>query len=207
MHYLSNLNKESQMKNRRCAISILLLLLIIQEGCVVIGYRNHFSRDLTPEQKSKVVWGTSDDWFLSIENDGKLYAINGKQMQKLVQAHSKVIVYQWSPHCSSEYCLPLSTIQTLCDKNGITLFVVADYFHEAFSQNQVLSYPLFIADEKYYNTDICNKLEKLFYIDLLGEKTYNETENISWYRYAYFENGEFVKYCRDPYAEFGDGGQ
>ena len=191
------------MKNRLCSLSILLLLLVNQ-GCVIIGYRNHFSRDLTPEQQSKVVWVTPDDELLSLKNDGRIYAINGKQMQKMVQEHPKVIVYQWSPHCSSEACLALSSIQTLCDKNGITLFAVADYFHDAFSQNQVLSYPLFIADEKYYKTDVCHKLEKRFYIDLLGEETYNATKDINWYRYAYFENGEFVKYLEDPYVELGN---
>ena len=190
------------MKNRLCTISFLLLLLVMQ-GCVVMGYRNHFSRDLTPEQQSKVVWNTPDDDLLSLKNDGRIYAINGKQMQKMVQAHPKAIVYQWSPHCSSEACLALSAIQTLCDKNDITLFVVADYFHDAFSQNQVLTYPLFIADEKYYKTDVCHKLQKRFYIDLLGEETYNATKDINWYRYAYFENGEFVKYFEDPYVEFG----
>ena len=188
------------MKKRLCILSILLLFFGIQ-GCDIMGYRNHFSRDLTPEQQSKVVWNNSDHDLLSLKNDGKIYAINGRQMQKMVQKHSKVIVYQWSPHCSSEACLMLSAIQTLCDKNDIALFVVADYFHDAFSQNQVLTYPLFIADEKYYKTDVCHKLEKRFYIDLLGEETYNATKDINWYRYAYFENGEFVKYFEDPYVE------
>ena len=151
-----------------------------------------------------MVWDATDNDLLSMENDGRIYAINGKQMQKMVQAHPKAIVYQWSPHCTSEACLSLSAIQTLCDNNGIALFVVADYFHDAFSQNQVLSRPLFIADEKHYKTDVCNKLKKRFYIDLLGESTYNATKDISWYRYAYFENGEFVKYIEDPFVEFGN---
>lgn len=190
------------MKSKFFTIPMLLILLLVVQGCVIIGYRNHFSRDLTPEQQSKVVWDATDNDLLSMENDGRIYAINGKQMQKMVQANPKAIVYQWSPHCTSEACLSLSAIQTLCDNNGIALFVVADYFHDAFSQNQVLSRPLFIADEKHYKTDVCHKLEKRFYIDLLGENTYNATKEISWYRYAYFENGEFVNYIRDPYTEF-----
>ena len=192
------------MKSKYFTLPMLLILLVIQSGCIVMGYRNHFSRDLTPEQQSKVVWDATDNDLLSMENDGRIYAINGKQMQKMVQANPKAIVYQWSPHCTSEACLFLSAIQTLCDNNGIALFVVADYFHDAFSQNQVLSHPLFIANEKHYKTDVCHKLEKRFYIDLLGENTYNETKEISWYRYAYFENGKFVKYIEDPFVEFGN---
>lgn|GEM_PF-1345807 len=193
------------MKNRLCILSIcilfILLSLLVVQGCVIIGYRNHFSRDLTPEQQSKVVWNTPDERLLSLKNDGRIFAINGKQMQKMVQPHPKAIVYQWSPHCTSEACLSLSAIQTLCDNNSIALFVVTDYFHDAFSQNQVLSRPLFIANEKHYKTDVCHKLEKRFYIDLLGEENYNATKEISWYRYAYFEKGKFVRYIRDPYVE------
>ena len=135
------------MKNRLCILSVLLSLLVVQ-GCVIIGYRNHFSRDLTPEQQSKVVWDATNNDLLSMKNDGRIHAIDGKQMQKMVQPHPKAIVYQWSPHCTSEACLSLSAIQTLCDNNGIALFVVADYFHDAFTQNQVLSRPLFITNEK-----------------------------------------------------------
>ena len=192
------------MKHRPCTILILLLLLIFQSGCVVMGYRTHFSRDLTPEQQSKVVWGATDDELLSLTNDGRIYAINGKQMKQLVEAQPKAMVYQWSPHCTSENCQPLSAMQSFCDQNGIALFVVADYFHESFSQIHALSGPLYIADERYYKTSVCPKLEKRFYIDLLGEETYNETKEINWYRYAYFENGRFVKYLEDPYAEIGN---
>lgn len=181
---------------------ISLLMLLLFGGCQIIGLRTNFSRDLTKEQQRKVVWDFPEDDFLPTQNDGRLYAINGKQMLKTIQQYPKVIVYQWSPHCSSEYCSTLSGFQTLCDQNGITLFVLADYFHDAFSQAQSLSNPLFIANERYYKTKLCPKLEKRFYIDLLGEETYNETKDISWYRYCYFEDGKFVKYCRDPYAEF-----
>ena len=177
------------MKNKLLTIPVLLMLLVLQSGCAVIGYRTHFSRDLTPEQQSKVVWDATDNELLSLTNDGRIYAINGKQMKQLVETES---------------CLILGAMQTLCDQNGITLFVVADYFHESFSQIHTLSNPLYIANERYYKTSVCHKLEKRFYIDLLGEETYNATKDISWYRYIYFKNGKFVKYLEDPYAEFGD---
>ncbi len=192
------------MKNKLFTIPVLLMLLIVQGGCAIIGYRTHFSRDLTPEQQSKVVWGATNDELLSLTNDGRIYAINGKQLKQLVEAQPKAIVYRWSPHCTSESCLILGAMQTFCDQNGITLFVVADYFHESFSQIHAISNPLYIANEHYYKTSICHKLEKRFYIDLLGEETYNATKDISWYRYIYFKNGKFVKYLEDPYAEFGD---
>ena len=190
------------MKSKFFTLPMLLILLVIQSGCVVIGYRNHFSRDLTPEQQSKVVWDATDDDLLSMENDGRIYAINGKQMQKMVQANPKAIVYKWSPHCTSEACLSLSAIQTLRDNNGIALFVVADYFHDAFSQNQVLSRPLFIADEKHYKTDVCNKLKKRFFIDLLGESTYNATKDISWYSTPISRTGSLSNTLEEPYTEF-----
>ena len=192
------------MKNRFCTIPVLLLFLVIQGGCAIIGYRTHFLRDLTKEEQRRVVWDATDNELPSLANDGRIYAINGNQMMQLVEAQPKAIVYRWSPHCSSESCLPLSAMQTFCDQNGIALFVVADYFHESFSQIHALSNPLYIANERYYKTSVCPKLEKLFYTDLLGEETYNATKDISWYRYTYFESGRFVKYLKDPYAEFGN---
>ena len=146
-------------------------------------------RDLTDEQKNNVCWTSDSISLIGMKNDNRIYAINAHQMKELLKTNEKAIIYQWSPHCSSENCTSLGLTQSYCDEKGIELYVVVDYYADAFSQIESIKNPLLSISERYYNTELTQELSELFYKELLGEKY----DKKNYHRFYYFENGEFVR--------------
>ena len=79
--------------------------------------------------------------------------------------------------------------QSYCGENGIELYVVVDYYADAFSQIESIKNPLFSINERHYNTEVTEKLQEIFYKELLGDKY----DKKNYHRFYYFENGEFVR--------------
>lgn len=89
-----------------------------------------------------------------------------------------------------------------CDEQGIEFFTVAEFYMDCFSQiGSLKSHPLLVANERYYGTDKCRKLYELFLTDLIGKENYEKNKEISWFRYVYFEHGDFVRFVNDPFLE------
>lgn len=177
---------------------LLVLSLFLFSGCRVLGVRTHFERDLDIEERQKVIWMQECDAIDNLKNDGCIYAITGTQLKKCLARSEKALVYHWDPHCSSEFCHPLSVVQHFCEEHDVDLFVITEFFMDCFSQIKSLKdFPLLAINERYYATDNCQRLENLFYTDLIGEDIYKQNAEISWYRYSYYENGNFVAFVRD----------
>lgn len=191
---------------KKTAFIFLSLLLLFTQCCRIInivGVRTHFERDLSEAEKQKVVWTTEDKSICDLENDSLVYAVSGEQLKNCITQYDKVLVYYWDPHCSADACHPLSAMQYFCDEHGMEFFVVTEYFWDCFSQiGSLKSHPLLVANERHYGTDKCRKLDELFFTDLIGKENYGKNKEISWYRYLYFEHGDFVKYVNDPFEEF-----
>ena len=195
------------MKNKLLAFPLLAigLLLLFTQCCrmiALVGIRTHFERDLSKEEQQKVVWTSENTSICSLENDSLVYAISGEQLKNCISQYDKVIVYYWDAHCSADACHPLSAMQQFCDEQGMEFFVVTEFYMDCFSQiGSLKSHPLLVANERYYGTDKCKKLFELFFTDLIGKENYEKNKEISWYRYLYFEHGDFVKFVRDPFSE------
>lgn len=195
------------MKNKLLAFPLLAigLLLLFTQCCrmiALVGIRTHFERDLSKEEQQKVVWTSENASICGLENDSLVYAISGEQLKKCISQYDKVIVYYWDAHCSADACHPLSAVQYFCDEQGIEFFTVAEFYMDCFSQIESLkSHPLLVANERYYGTDKCRKLYELFLTDLIGKENYEKNKEISWFRYVYFEHGDFVRFVNDPFME------
>lgn len=186
-------------------IIVSLACLSCLNGCFVniVGHKMHFERDLSLEEQQKVVWTTEDKSICDLENDSLVYAVSGEQLKNCITQYDKVLVYYWDPHCSADACHPLSAMQYFCDEKDIEFFVIVEYYWDCFSQiGSLKSHPLLVANERHYGTDKCRKLDELFFTDLIGKENYERNKEISWYRYAYFEHGDFVKFVNDPFEEF-----
>jgi hypothetical protein len=173
-------------------LSLFIALAFVMQSCIcvhVIGRKTHFMRDLTDEQKNNVCWTTDSISLIGMKNDNRIYAINAHQMKELLKTNEKAVIYQWSPHCSSENCTSLGLTQSYCDEKGIELYVVIDYYADAFSQIESIRNPLLSISERHYNTELAQELREIFYKELLGDKY--DKKNYS--RFYYFENGEFLK--------------
>ena len=103
---------------------LFIALALVMQSCIcvhVIGRKTHFMRDLTDEQKNNVCWTSDSISLIGMKNDNRIYAINAHQMKELLKTNEKAIIYQWSPHCSSENCTSLGLTQSYCDEKGIEL--------------------------------------------------------------------------------------
>lgn len=173
---------------------LFIALALVMQSCIcvhVIGRKTHFMRDLTDEQKNNVCWTSDSISLIGMKNDNRIYAINAHQMKELLKTNEKAIIYQWSPHCSSENCTSLGLTQSYCDEKGVELYVVADNYNDAFSQIEDIKNPMFSINSGYYvkTNYLLNKLQEQFYKELLGEKY----DKKNYHRFYYFENGEFVR--------------
>ncbi len=183
---------------------IIISLIPFVVGCRTLGVRMNYYRDLSKEEREKVIWTRYNDHdsLVDVRNNGLVYAITGAQLEKMLHNKQRALVYQWSPMCGSKACLSLNFLQSFCTKHSIELFVVADFYYNIFSQcHFLIDHPVFIANEVAYGTDKCKELQELFYSDLLGKDLYELHSDDLWFRYFYFENGKFVMLCQDPLNE------
>lgn len=167
-------------------------------GISVLGVRQHYD-DLSKEEQALVVWTQPEEFMEHVVNDGRIYAITGKQLRIMIEKSHRALLYAWDPICKSEKCVSLEYLQRACNEQSVELYVIVDYFFGAFSQNTELTdHPLFVKNSEVYGTDRCEQLSKMFLVDLLGNLIYNENTETIWYRYIYFEDGKFVKTMREP---------
>ena len=171
---------------------LFIALAFVMQSCICIKFPpardTSFLRDLTSEQKNMVCWTSDTTSLEDLANDGRIYAVNPNQMRELLKTKEKVVIYKWLPICTSENCTSLGLTQSYCDEKGIELYVIADSYKEAFLQIESIKNPLFSINIDYFDEDV-KHCDEEFYKELLGDKY----DKKNYYRFYYFENGEFVR--------------
>ena len=168
-----------------------LLVAVTIQSCAIVhtpGFNSGYKR-LTAEEQHKICFVSSVDE-IPDHNDGRIMAITADQLSVLLKKHENTLLYLWSPHCSSSVCIPLSTIQDYCDKSNLQLYVLTEYYTDAFLQNEHLSNPMLSINEFYYKTSYCNSYMKRFLSELIPD---NQKESVSHHRFLLFSKGRFVK--------------
>ena len=185
-----------EMKNYVRIFVVLTVFTLLMQGCYIsfgtkLGYNI-----LSDQQKEKVVFLNQEDNICEMKRATKVYAITGKQLLKCIEDNENVMVYLWRRGCTGrgEFCFPPSYVQEYCDKNNITLYLIAYYYNdEMFYVN--LAKPVFTINHKFYKTDNLEKLFKQFFTELLNseemtEKLSKESSHASYL----FKNGKLVSY-------------
>ena len=168
-----------------------LLVAVTIQSCAIYhtpGFNSGYKR-LTAEEQNKVCFVSSVDE-IPDQNDGRIMAVTAKQLSALLTRTENALLYLWSPHCSSSVCIPLSTIQDYCDKSNLQLYVLTEYYTDAFMQNDFLTHPMLSVDELHYKTSYCNSYMKRFLSELIPD---NQKESVSHHRFLLFSKGSFVK--------------
>lgn len=173
-------------------ILLFVLALVIQSCCIKIvpPYRGSadFMMNLTSEQKNMVIWTSDSTSLTNLTNDGRIYAVNPKQLKELLMTKEKAMVYKWLPACTSENCISLGLAESYCNEKGIELYVVLDSYEDAFTQIESIRNPMFSKNVGYFQYET-KDVDELFYKELLGDKY----DKKNYYRFYYFENGEFIR--------------
>lgn len=168
-------------------IVFIFFIITSVSSCLYGSFKGLTSNYNNEKENLKIV-------FLDSINDNQnskseiIYSINGLSLKNQISKYDKSLVYIWSTNCSSEFCLPLYSIQSICDEKGIELFVILEYYDKNVKDyfNQTKN-PIFSIDHKYYETNFVSSYTERFMDDLIGHKL---NDSISWKRYYYFEKDE-----------------
>jgi len=170
-------------------IFIYALLFVLFQSCAIIhtpGLNSGYKRLTDSERRQICFVGSVDE--IPDHNDGRIMAITALQMFELLKKSENTLLYLWSPHCSSSVCVSLKTIQDFCDDNNLHLFVLTEYYTNAFQHNEYLSNPMLSINEFYYKTSYCNLLLERFLSELIPKE---QLKRISSNRFLLFSNENY----------------
>ncbi len=177
--------------------------LTFLNSCVITntpGFYNGYKK-LTPEEKSSVVMLSSDSKLETLTNNRQIVAINGKQLVEYSKDIETLVVYRWSPNCSSDVCILISACQEYCNSKGYKLVVVSEYYDiEKMEFQNTGNLPILIPNHIYYKKYYANSLNNLFFKDLLNGDELIEEEKYN-NRFLFFNRGKFTESRRDLFNE------
>src|SRR4030095_7181358 len=97
----------------------------------------------------------------------RILVINGSMLKECIKTNSKAVVYLWAPKCKGKFCYSLNFLQQKCDRKGVTLYIVAEYYDTQLMQiNYQLNKPISGIDVAYYNSNKTSKYLSKFIYDL-----------------------------------------
>jgi hypothetical protein len=172
-------------------ILLFLVMTFVFQACAIFrtpGFNSGYKR-LTAEEKKRVCFVSSEEE-IPDRNDGRIMAVTAEQLSALLKINDTTLLYVWSPHCSSSSCVSLKAVQDYCDQAKLTLFVLTEYYTDAFTQIEFLLRPMLSVNEFHYKTNYCNSYMKRFLSELIPD---DKRESDSNHRFLLFSNERFVQ--------------
>lgn len=173
------------MKRNIIFISLISLVLI---SCQISGLTSGYSH-LSKLQKTKVIdyKGNIED----ITDNTNVYTITVKQVKDYILSHKKVLIYDYTPYCKSQYCCSPKMLVSLCKKQDIKVLVIANIYDDIFKMINH-GFPLLMINTKPYSKWRWKYTDK-FYYDLIGYVA----KDINYASFHYFINGRYIKSIKD----------
>lgn len=172
-------------------ILLFLVLTFVFQSCAIVrtpGFNSGYKR-LTAEEQKRVCFVSSVEE-IPDHNDGRIMAVTAEQLSAVLKKSDTTLLYLWSPHCSSSSCVSLIAVQDYCDQANLPVYVLTEYYTDAFTQNEFLSRPMLSVNEFHYKSSYCNSYMKRFLSELIPD---DKRENDSNHRFLLFSKGSFVK--------------
>ena len=172
-------------------ILLFLVTTIVFQSCAIVrtpGFNSGYKR-LTAEEQKQICFVSSVEEIPN-QNDGRIMAVTAEQLSVLLKKKGTTLLYLWSPHCSSSVCVSLKAVQDYCDQANLSLYVLTEYYTDAFTQIEFLSRPMLSVNEFYYKTSYCNSYMKRFLSELIPD---DKRESDSNHRFLLFSRGSFVQ--------------
>ena len=166
-------------------LSILLMVFTITSCIQISGLTSGYSH-LSKQQKERVVKlkGQISD----IQDRSNVYAVTVEQVREFLSTHEKVIVYDYTPFCTSDNCVSPNWLKEFCDEKGAELLVIANIYDDLF-QSLSPHFPMLIIDVDEYGTKRRSKYIDAFYNPLLGKSQ----KEINYALYHYFHKGMYME--------------
>lgn len=172
------------------------LITMTFTSCVVVINDAGYSF-LPAEEKQRVV--KCDRPIDSLRYDGKIYQVDASMVWEYVEGKGNVIVYNYLPFCSGEYCINPKAAEQICSEHGFGFCLVASSY-DKLSLVPELGVPVLAIDTDTYGTNNYKRLGRKFYDELTGT-TYKARGYGSFHR---FDNGHYVKTYNDINDAFED---
>ena len=172
-------------------VLIFLVITSVFQACAIFrtpGFNSGYKR-LTVEEQKRVCFVSSVEE-IPDKNNGRIMAMTAEQLSALLKKNETALLYLWSPHCSSSSCVSLKAVQDYCDQAHLPLWVLTEYYTDAFPQNEFLSRPMLSVNEFHYKTSYCNSYMKRFLSELIPN---NPDQCVSHHRFLLFSNERFVQ--------------
>ena len=172
-------------------VLVFLVLTFVFQACAIVrtpGFNSGYNR-LTAEEQKRVCFVSSVEE-IPVRNDGRIMAVTAEQLLALLKKKDTTLLYLWSPHCSSSICVSLKAVQDYCNQANLPLYVLTEYYTDAFTQNEFLLRPMLSVNEFHYKTSYCNSYMKRFLSELIPD---DKRESDLNHRFLLFSKGSFVQ--------------
>lgn len=159
---------------------VLTITSCIQLAGLTSGYSH-----LSQKQQERVV--KCDGRISDIQDYSYVYEVTVAQVKEFLSTHEKVIVYDYTPFCTSDNCVSPIRLKQFFHEKGLELLVISNIYDDIFKSLSP-HYPMLMIDADEHGTNRRSKYIDAFYISLLG-KTQKE---INYALYHYFYKGMYV---------------
>lgn len=171
------------------------LICIVLSSCQISGLTSGYTHLSKTEQKKVIDYTGKID---NISDYSKVYTVTVKQVREYLLTHKKVIVYNYTPFCSSSFCISPTSLIELCKSKGINVLIISNLYDDVFKCISK-DFPMLIINTKEYKTKWRWKYTESFYFSLTGYTL----KELNYASYHYFLNGTYVK----SFNDFKDIGQ
>lgn len=161
-------------------------------SCIITNTPGFYSgyKRLSADYKNKILIINDAD-SLQVSNDSITYAITAKHLMQLLKKSPKSIVYFWSPNCSGNACIPITSFQNYCMSNGYNPIIITEYYDfNMLSIQGVNPSSVFAINHWHYGTDYCNTYVRRFKESLF--KLFNTELNKNSYSSYLYYNGQEI---------------
>lgn len=127
--------------------------------------------------------------------DQRLKAINGHQLYGMLPNSDTVLLYWWSPLCSSDACVSISMFVGYCEEKKLSYLIIPDGYH-VLGSSQLESYSgdLFFMNQKHYDVKYNPKLRKRFLKDFYTHYEEGRTKGYDWHRFYMLDGNQRLEH-------------
>lgn len=119
--------------------------------------------------------------------DDRVLIVSDHNVQLCINRGEELILYRWSPFCSSDFCYPLALVYATCRKFDLTFLPISEYYdNEAMAASLNKGFPLLAPNISFYKTNFTDKYLSRFFSNL-------HIPDYQAGRFYYFRDGKFVQ--------------
>lgn len=168
----------------------LFVTLFTLTSCQIGGLTAGYSH-LPKMVKERVVH--YDGKIADISNNPYIYTVTVEQVKEYLTTHDRVLIYQYTPFCTSPRCISPIALADMCKAQGVDMLVISNTYDDIY-RGMNKRFPILMIETNAFKTKWRWKYCDQFYYPLIG----CSLKEIGYASYLYFKKGHFVRGIDDP---------